>query len=64
MLQFAGITLDSVKQEARLPEDKLKKCHTLLESFRKRGKVTLRELESVGKIPEGKSIPVNDLRGS
>lgn len=29
-LQFAGITLDSVLQEARLPEDKLHKCHTQL----------------------------------
>lgn len=29
-LQFAGITLDSVRQEARLPDDKLRKCHTLL----------------------------------
>ena len=47
VLQFAGITLDSVKQEARLPEDKLQKCRTLLESFRKRRKVTLRELQSV-----------------
>ena len=28
-LQFAGITVDSVLQEARLPEDKLRKCHTL-----------------------------------
>ena len=32
-LQFAGITLDSVLQEARLPDDKLKKYHTLLTSF-------------------------------
>ena len=26
VLQFAGSTLDSVRQEARLPEDKLQKC--------------------------------------
>ena len=32
-LQFVGIKLDSVLQEARLPEDKLHKCHTPLTSF-------------------------------
>ena len=46
-LQFAGITLDSVLQEARLPEDKLHKCHTLLTSFYSRRKVTLKELQSL-----------------
>ena len=43
VIQFAGITLDSVRQEARLPEDKLQKCRLLLQSFYKRRKVTLRE---------------------
>lgn len=33
VLQFAGITLDSIRQEAHLPEDKLQKCRHLLESF-------------------------------
>ena len=46
-LQFAGITVDSVLQEARLPEDKLRKCHTLLTSFYSRRKVTLKELQSL-----------------
>ena len=46
-LQFAGITLDSVLQEARLPEDKLHKCHTLLISFYSRRKVALKELQSL-----------------
>ena len=46
-LQFTGITLDSVLQEARLPEDKLRKCHTLLTNFYKRRKVTLKELQSL-----------------
>ena len=46
-LQFAGITLDSVKQEARLPVDKLQKCRMLLRTFYKRRKVTLRELHSL-----------------
>ena len=30
VIQFAGITLDSINQEARLPEDKLQKCRLLL----------------------------------
>ena len=46
-LQFAGITLDSVKQEASLPEDKLQKCRFLLHSFYKRRKVSLKELQSL-----------------
>ena len=46
-LQFAGITLDSVRQEARLPEDKLQKCQLLLHHFYMRRKVTLRELQSL-----------------
>jgi len=29
-LQFAGITLDTVKMQARLPEDKLERCHAKL----------------------------------
>lgn len=41
------LSIRLIKQEARLPEDKLQKCRTLLESFRKRRKVTLRELQSV-----------------
>jgi len=47
VLQFAGITLNSVLQEARLPEDKLQKCHTLLCMFYLRRKVTLKELQSL-----------------
>ena len=40
-LQFMGITLDSVLQEARLPVDKLQKCRMLLRTFYKRRKVLL-----------------------
>ena len=47
VIQFAGITLDSVRQEACLPEDKIKKSRPLLQSFYKRRKVTLRELQSL-----------------
>ena len=46
-LQFAGIELDSVHQEARLPLDKLTKCRTLLHLFYKKRSVTLRELQSL-----------------
>ena len=45
VIQFVGITLDSVRQEARLLEDKLQKCRLLLQSFYKHHKVTLRELQ-------------------
>ena len=47
VLQFAGITLDSVKQEARLPNDKLQKCRVLLHAFYRRRKVSLKELQSL-----------------
>ena len=47
VLQFAGITLDTVKQEARLPDEKLQKCYMLLHDFYKRRKVTLKELQSL-----------------
>ena len=46
-LQFARITLDSVWQEARLPEDKLHKCDTLSTSFYSGRKVILKELQSL-----------------
>ena len=46
-LKFAGITLDTINMEARLPEDKLQKCKELLTDFQKRRKVTLRELQSL-----------------
>ena len=46
-LQFAGITLDTINMEARLPEVTLQKCRELLTDFHKRRKVTLRELQSL-----------------
>ena len=46
-IEFAGITIDSISQEARLPPDKLQKCRTLLHQFYKRRTVTLRELQSL-----------------
>lgn len=46
-LTFLGIELDTVKQEARLPKDKLEKCLGIICDFLKRKKVTLQELQSL-----------------
>ena len=46
-LPFVGITLDSIRMEARLPEEKLEKCCTMLLFFYKRRKVRLCELQSL-----------------
>ena len=47
ILSFAGIELDSQLMEARLPVEKVLKCTNCLESFLKRKKVTLKELQSL-----------------
>ena len=47
VLQFAGITLDLVKGEARLPDEKLQKCRMLLHNFYKRRTVKLKEHQSL-----------------
>ena len=46
-LSFAGIELDSVSMEARLPEEKIKKCIDLLQLWKNKKKITLRELQSL-----------------
>ena len=46
-LQFAGIGLDSVRQEARLPLEKLTKSRTLLHYYYRKRSVTLCELQSL-----------------
>ena len=46
VLSFAGIELDTIKMEARLPEDKLTKCRSLIREFLTKKKVTLTELQS------------------
>ena len=46
-LQFAGITLDSVRMDLRLPEEKLQKCRNLLTDFLSRRSVCLKELQSL-----------------
>jgi len=46
-LSFAGIELDSVSFEARLPLDKIDKCLSVISDFLTRKKVTLKELQSL-----------------
>ena len=46
-LSFAGIELDSVSFEARLPLDKTDKCLSLIANFLTRKKVTLKEIQSL-----------------
>ena len=47
VLQFAGTTLDSVRQEERLPEDKLQKCRAMLQNIQARCSVCPKELQSL-----------------
>ena len=47
VLSFAGIGLDTMRMEARLPDDELEKCKTLISTFLRRKKVKLRELQSL-----------------
>ena len=47
VLAFAGIELDTLRMEARLPLDKTEKCKTLVSTFLRRKKVTLREIQSL-----------------
>lgn len=46
-ISFAGIELDSVLMEARLPPEKLVKCQDLISGFLRRRKVALREIQSL-----------------
>ena len=47
ILAFAGIELDTLRMEARLPDDKTDKCKSLISGFLRRKKVTLREIQSL-----------------
>ena len=47
IISFVGIELDSVAMEKRLPQDKLDKVRSQLNSFLKRKKATLQELQSL-----------------
>ena len=46
-MSFAGIELDSICLEARLPHDKIEKCISLISVFLHRKKVTLKEVQSL-----------------
>ena len=46
-IEFMGIVLDSIRMEARLPQDKLSRTYDLLNSFKKRRSVRLVELQSL-----------------
>ncbi len=46
-LTFAGIELDSIQSEARLPQEKITKCVELITAFLTRKKVQLHELQSL-----------------
>ena len=46
-IEFTGIVLDSVRMEARLPQDKLSRIHDLLNSFESRRSVRLVELQTL-----------------
>ena len=46
-IEFMGIILDSIRMEARLPQDKLSKIYDLLTSFKKCRSVCLVELQSL-----------------
>ena len=47
VIEFMGIVLDSVRMEARLPEDKLTRIRELLKSFKSRRSARLVELQSL-----------------
>ena len=47
IISFAGIELDSIFMEARLPQEKLDKCQALISAFLKRCKVSLQEIQSL-----------------
>ena len=46
-IEFMGIILDSVRMEARLPQDKLIRINQLLNSFKNRRSLRLVELQSL-----------------
>ncbi len=46
-LTFLGITLDTIKMEARLPLDKLLKCLRLVRSYKQLQKISIKQQESL-----------------
>ncbi len=46
-IAFRGITLDTIKMEARLPQGKLDKCLTLVKNYRSQSHISVSQLESL-----------------
>lgn len=46
-MEFLGITLDTIAQQARLPQEKVAKALEMLSSLEHRKKVSLKELQSL-----------------
>ncbi len=46
-LVFLGIMLDTIRMEARLPQDKLQKCLRLIQSYIQLQKISFKQLESL-----------------
>ncbi len=44
---FLGITLDTIKMEVRLPQEKLDKCLRLITAYRQLQKISIKQLESL-----------------
>ena len=51
-LEFMGIVLDSIRMEARCPDDKLNRGREILNSFTQRRSVRLFELQSLIGTPQ------------
>ena len=47
ILTFLGLEIDTIKEEIRLPSDKLSKCYALIDELLCRKKCTLRELQVI-----------------
>ena len=57
VITFAGIELDSICMEARLPLEKLSRYQNLISQSIKRKRMTLRELQSLAGRPGGGDMP-------
>ena len=63
VIEFMGILLDTIKMQARLPQDNVNRLQTTLEQFQHRRSCTLKELQSLigtlnfacGVVPLGRS---------
>ncbi len=63
VIEFMGILLDTIKMQARLPQDNVNRLQTTLEQFQHRRSCTLKELQSLigtlnfacGVVPPGRS---------